>query len=53
MSQEVWPIGIPTMAGPLELNERGDAIVGCVVLVDDASVTVTLDVDYRFVPRTQ
>jgi len=27
--------------------------VGRVLLVDDASVTVTLDVDYRFVPQTQ
>jgi hypothetical protein len=53
MSLEGWPILIPIMAGPLELNELGDAIVGRVVLVDDATVTVVLDVDYRFVPQTQ
>lgn len=42
---------MPIMAGPLPLNQAGDAIVGRVVLVDDASVTVTLDVDHRFVPQ--
>jgi hypothetical protein len=52
-SQPGWPISVLAMSGPLPLDEQGTAIVGRVVLVDDASVTYTLDVDYRFVPVTE